>query len=438
MNSAVVTPALGEALAEAEAAYVRRNPKGAAAHARATRVLPGGNTRTSLWSDPFPLCAAGGAGCRITDIDGHTYVDFLGEFTAGIFGHSSKVLADAVMRAHAAGINLSAHNELEIRLAELITARFPSMDLVRLANSGTEANVMAVAVAKIVTGRDRIVVFERGYHGGVLTFPPGGSAVNVPHTFDVLPYDDIAAAEAAFAARGSDVAAVLVEPMLGAGGCRPASVDFLKRLRALTERHGAVLIFDEVQTARMSVGGCQGLYGVVPDMTTVGKFFGGGLAFGCFGGRREIMERLDPRRPDAIGHAGTFNNNTLTMAAGIAAIETYLTAENLDALFARGEAFRADLNALFAARSAPYAVTGLGSIMNVHGRGAPSTDAALRRLLQFDLAEAGWYIAPRGLIALSLPIGEAETEGFLAAVAAFLDRRSDALASVAAGKGASG
>lgn len=428
MNSAVVTPALAEALAEAEAAHVRRNPKSAAAHERAARVLPGGNTRTSLWSDPFPLCAASGAGCRIMDIDGHTYVDFLGEFTAGIFGHSSKVLADAVTRAHAAGINLSAHNELEIRLAELITARFPSMDLVRLANSGTEANVMAVAVAKIVTGRDKIVVFERGYHGGVLTFPPGGAAVNVPHTFVILPYDDIAAAEAAFAEAGDEIAAVLVEPMLGAGGCRPASRNFLQALRTLSERHGTVLIFDEVQTARMAVGGCQGLYGIVPDMTTVGKFFGGGLAFGCFGGKREIMERLDPRRPDAIGHAGTFNNNTLTMAAGIAAIETYLTAENLEALFARGEAFRAALNARFAARGAPYAATGMGSIMNVHGRGAPATDTALRRLMQFDLAEAGWYFAPRGLIALSLPIGEAETEGFLAAVDAFIDRRGAALA----------
>lgn len=428
MESAVLTSALGEALAEAEAAYVRRNPGSEAAHARAAEVLPGGNTRSSLWSDPFPLCVASGDGARITDIDGTTYLDFLGEFTAGIFGHTSPVLAEAVARAHARGINLSSHNALEIRLAELITGRFPSMELLRFANSGTEANVMALAVAKIVSRRERIVVFERGYHGGVITFPPGGSAVTIPHDFAVLPYDDIAAAEALFAEQGDTIAAVLVEPMLGAGGCHPASVDFLRTLRALTERHGSILIFDEIQTARMSVGGCQGLYGIVPDMTTVGKFFGGGLAFGCFGGRREIMERLDPRRPDAIGHAGTFNNNTLTMAAGIAAIETYLTAENLDALFARGEDFRARLNALFAAREAPYEVTGLGSIMNVHGTGAPGTDAPLRRLMQFEMAAAGFYFAARGLIALSLPIGEPEIEGFLGAVSGFLDRRWDALA----------
>ncbi|WP_328598886.1 aminotransferase class III-fold pyridoxal phosphate-dependent enzyme [Pseudooceanicola pacificus] len=428
MQAQELPPALATALAGAEAAYARRCAGSAAANARAARVMPGGNTRTSLWNDPFPLCVASGEGCRITDVDGHTYVDLLGEFTAGIYGHTPPELAAAVAAAQADGINLSSHNTLESRLAELLVARFPSFDLVRFANSGTEANLMALATAKIVTGRDRIVVFEGGYHGGVLTFGDGGSPVNVPHDFAVLPYDDSDAATAYFASHGTSIAAVLVEPMLGAGGCRPASAAFLASLRRLTKDTGAILIFDEIQTSRMAYGGYQGRFGPCPDMTTIGKFFGGGLAFGAFGGRHDIMSRLDPRRPDAIGHAGTFNNNTLTMAAGIAAIETYLTADALDALFDRGETVRARLSTLFRDRQAPYSVSGLGSIMNIHGHGDRATDTALRRLMQFDLLEAGYYIAARGLIALSLPLGEGEISGFVDCVAAFLDRRSDALA----------
>src|SRR5690606_2540487 len=153
-----------------------------------------------------------------------------------------------------------------------------------------------------------------------------------PYDFDVIPYDDIPAAEAAFA-RGPAIAAVLVEPMQGAGGCRVASPAFLQRLRDLCTRHGAVLIFDEVQTARMAPGGMQERLGIVPDMTPVGKFFGGGLAFGAFGGTAAIMDRFDPARPDALSHAGTFNNNALTMAAGVAAIDHYLGADALEALF---------------------------------------------------------------------------------------------------------
>ncbi|MCF3931982.1 aminotransferase class III-fold pyridoxal phosphate-dependent enzyme [Acuticoccus sp. M5D2P5] len=420
---------VAEALAEAERDFVARNPQSEASHQRAAQVMPGGNTRTSLWSAPFPLTIASGEGCRITDVDGHIYVDLVGEFTAGIFGHSSPVLAAAVAKAHANGINLSSHNTLEVRLAELIAARFPSIDLLRFTNSGTEANLMALMVAKAATGRSKIVVFDGGYHGGVLTFAGGGSPVNAPLDFLVLPYNDIEAAEAAFAE--NDIAAVLVEPMLGAGGCHPARQDVLEALRRLTREHGAVLIFDEVQTARMAHGGVQARTGVTPDMTTLGKFFGGGLAFGCFGGRRAIMETMDPRRSGALGHAGTFNNNTLTMAAGIAAIETYLTADNLDALFARGEDLRARLNGVFTDAHAPYHATGMGSILTIHGDD-PAGDIALRRLLQFDLGRAGYHIAARGLIALSLPVSEAEIAGFLQAVGDAVAARRAVYGSLAA------
>ena len=408
--------ALEHAFEAAVARYTAANPGSAAALERARAVLPGGNTRSSLWSAPFPLCIVGGEGCRIRDVDGHDYVDFLGEFTAGIFGHSPERLSQALSEAQARGINLSSHTPYEIELAERLVARFPSMDRVRFANSGTEATIMALTAARLVTGRERILGFDGGYHGGVATFLPGAERVNAPYRFDIRAYDDIPAAEAAFAG-GEPIAAVLVESMQGAGGCRVARPEFLARLRALCDASGAVLIFDEVQTARMSVGGMQARLGITPDMTTVGKFFGGGLAFGAFGGKAAIMDRFDPARPDALAHAGTFNNNSLTMATGVAAIDHYLPAEALDALFERGEAFRNWLNRTFAAAGVPFEATGLGSILNIHARlETPEASTMLRRLLQFEMMARGQYFAARGLIALSLAIGPAEIDAFFAAL----------------------
>ncbi|MCW1935017.1 aspartate aminotransferase family protein [Pararhodobacter zhoushanensis] len=411
-----IRPALMHGLDSAIDKFTAKNPQSAAALERARAVLPGGNTRSSLWSAPFPLCIASGEGCRIRDVDGNTYVDFLGEFTAGIFGHSSPILARALADAHARGINLSSHTPYEVELAERLVARFPSMDRVRFANSGTEATIMAITAARLTTGRERIIAFEGGYHGGVATFIPGADRVNAPYQFDVLPFDDLTAVQAAFA-HDPQIAAVLVEPMQGAGGCRVASTAFLAGLRSLCDSHGAVLIFDEVQTARMAEGGMQARLGITPDMTTVGKFFGGGLAFGAFGGRASIMDRFDPARPDALAHAGTFNNNSLTMATGVAAIDHYLTPAALEALFERGETFRGRLNAAFGASGLPFEATGLGSIMNIHARlETADSSAALRRLLQFGMMAKGQYFAARGLIALSLAIGDAEIEGFFTAL----------------------
>ncbi|SFI49510.1 glutamate-1-semialdehyde 2,1-aminomutase [Bosea sp. OK403] len=420
--------ALDVALAEAREDYVRRNPESRARFMAAAESMPGGNTRTSLFYDPFPLCMLRGEGCRLTDADGHEYLDFLGEFTAGIFGHSPEVLKQAIRAALDDGINLSSHNAIEGKLAQRICARFPSMDLLRFTNSGTEANLMALAAALTFTGRRKILVFAGGYHGGVLTFPPGGTPVTVPHDFVVASYNDLEKTLDLVKPHRSELAAILVEPMQGAGGCIPGTPEFLAGLRRLADESGAVLIFDEIQTSRLSLGGRQQLLGITPDMTTIGKFFGGGLAFGSFGGRREIMQVFDPRRPSSIGHAGTYNNNTLTMAAGLAAVEQLLTAEALDALNARGDRFRADLNALFAAKGVPITVSGLGSLMNIHPQGAPQTANAKRNLLFFDLVKAGVYFAPRGLIALSFPIGGQEFSAFLNALDRILDARRSVLA----------
>ena len=421
---------LTAALDAVREAYVAANPASAAAFRQATDFMPGGNTRSSLFYDPFPLAIARGEGNAIWDADGHRYLDLLGEFTAGLYGHSSPVIRAALVGAIDGGINLGGHNLLESRLARLICARFPSIDALRFTNSGTEANLMAIALAKAATGRARILVFSGAYHGGVLSFGGGGSAVNVPHEFVVAPYNDLADAERLIAAHGDRLAAVLVEPMLGAGGCIPAAPAFLAGLRAATTRTGALLILDEVMTSRLSGGGRQALLGLTPDLTTLGKYIGGGLSFGAFGGRGDLMARFDPRRPDALAHAGTFNNNVLSMAAGIAGLTELFPPAAADALTARGDALREQLNALCRRHGAQMQFTGLGSVMNVHFTDRPiacpddaTSDPALRDLFFFDMVAAGYYLARRGLIALMLPVDDADLAGFVDTVEAFLIRR---------------
>ncbi|MFI5015075.1 MAG: aspartate aminotransferase family protein, partial [Hyphomicrobiales bacterium] len=334
------------ALAEARERFVERNPKSKAAYAEACSAMPGGNTRTVLFYAPFPLAIAGGAGCFLRDADGHEYLDLLGEYTAGLYGHSHPIIRAAIDRALDGGINLSGHNLLEAKLARVVCDRFPSLDLIRFTNSGTEANLMALATATVATGRRKILVFDGGYHGGVLYFGGGGAPVNAPHQFVVGRYNDAASSRELIEQHGSELAAILVEPMLGSGGCIPGDRDFLQTLREGATRCGAVLIFDEVMTSRLSPGGLQEALGIIPDMTTLGKYIGGGMSFGAFGGRADLMGRYDPRRPDALPHAGTFNNNILTMSAGLAGMTEIFTPEAARRLTALGEDLRRRLNAL--------------------------------------------------------------------------------------------
>lgn len=283
---------------------------------------------------------------------------------------------------------------------------------------------MALGSAAAVTGRTSVLVFHGGYHGGVLYFANGGIPINVPHRWVLGHYNDPQGASELIDAHASDLAAILVEPMLGSGGCIPAEPAFLQALRDGADRTGAVLIFDEVMTSRMSAGGQQARLGITPDMTTLGKYIGGGMSFGAFGGRRDIMERYDPRRPDALPHAGTFNNNVLSMAAGHAGLSRLFTPEAASALFARGESLRAALNRVSRGR---MVWTGLGSMMCVHfSRSAPTaprpadpSETGLRELFFLDMLARGFYLARRGMLAMSLEVGGAETGRFTAAVAEF-------------------
>jgi glutamate-1-semialdehyde 2,1-aminomutase len=423
------------ALTEAKEAYVARNPKSFARHVEATAAMPGGNTRTVLFYPPFPLAMARAEGCRMWDMDGAEYVDFLGEYTAGLYGHSHPVIRAAIDRALDGGISMGAHNMLEAKFARAICGRF-ALERVRFTNSGTEANLLALTLARVFTKRSKLLAFDGAYHGAVFTFAGGGSPVNAPFPFVLAPYNDIAATVALIEQQGADLAAVILEPMIGSGGCIAASPEFLAALREATERVGALLILDEVMTSRLSPGGLQAIRGVQPDLTTFGKYIGGGMSFGAFGGRADIMDLFDPRRPDALPHAGTFNNNVLTMSAGLTGLTEIYTPEAARTLNARGDALRERLNALCRAADAPLQFTGIGSMIAVHAMRGPihspadaaKGDAKLKELFFFDMLAHGIWLARRGMFALSLPIGDTECDTLAGAVEEFLASRRSLLA----------
>ena len=426
---------LDDQLAIARQRYIEKNPDSLAAFEVSTDSMPGGNTRTVLFNDPFPLRMVSGKGCRITDADGHEYVNLLGEYTAGLFGHDNQIIKERIIEALDRGVNLSGHNLDEVKLAQLVCDRFPSIDKVRFTNSGTEANLLAVSAARYVTGRKQVLVFEGGYHGGLLYFGGGGMPLNVPFDYIVGKYNDVEQTMKIFQEKGEDIACVLVEPMQGAAGCIPASHEFLSLIREKTHAFGNILIFDEVMTSRFSSQGAQGYLGIIPDMTTLGKYIGGGMTFGAFGGKEEIMKIFDPRTMDFIPHAGTFNNNTISMAAGVAAMSEVLDSKSLDRLNEQGNTLRLKLNQIAKKYDAAVQFTGQGSLIAMHTTknqidntdDLVNADDRIKEIIFLDLLEQGYYIARRGFISLMLTIEEKEIYGFCAAFDKVISRRQDLL-----------
>src|SRR5919197_1567971 len=310
--------------------------RSAALIAEAQRHLPGGvdsPVRAFRAVGGTPRFIARGAGARVWDVDGNEYVDYLGSWGPLIVGHAHPRVVEAVQEAAALGTSYGAPTASEVRLARLVKDAFPSMELVRFVNSGTEATMSAIRLARACTGRELLVKFDGGYHGhadgllvqagsGPLTLgapdSPGVPATAAARTLSV-PYNDAAAVAAAFAAHPGAFAAVIVEPVAGNMGVIPPAPGFLQRLRDLTREHGALLIFDEVITGfRVALGGAQERYGITPDLTCLGKIVGGGLPVGAYGGRREIMEHISPLGP--VYQAGTLSGNPLAMAAGLATL----------------------------------------------------------------------------------------------------------------------
>jgi glutamate-1-semialdehyde 2,1-aminomutase len=298
---------------------------------------------------------------------------------------------------------------------------------VRFCNSGTEANLLALSLARAVTGRAGVLVFAGAYHGGILLFAHGVSPLNPPFTWIVGEYNNAAEAARLVEEHADELAAVIVEPLQGAAGVIPGDPAFLRTLREATAAHDLFLVFDEVMTARLSPGGMQQLLGIEPDLTTLAKFVGGGLSFGAFGGRTHLMRRFDPSQPDALQHGGTFNNDVLTMAAGAAGLTQVLTDAEISRLNDLGDRLRDRLNAFSTERELTFCATGYGSLIGLHftpgpvrNEGEVPESAELRALLHLHMLERGFSYGRRGFIALSLPLGEADVDGFAAAVEEFL------------------
>lgn len=410
---------------------------------RAQKTIPGGvnsPVRAFRSVGGAPRFFTRGAGAHVWDADGKRYIDYVGSWGPLILGHADPDTVRAVQAAAANGLSFGAPTEGEIELAELLVERVPSMALVRLVSSGTEATMSAIRLARGFTGRDMLVKFEGCYHGhadsllvkagsGMLTFGnPSSSGVPADlaqHTL-VLDYNDAQQLRDAFAKHGDKIACVIVEPVAGNMNLIAPKPEFLKAMRELCTQYGAVLIFDEVMTGfRVGPGSAQGLYGITPDLSTFGKVVGGGMPLGAFGGRRDIMEKIAPLGP--VYQAGTLSGNPLSVAAGLATLKKIAAPGFYEALTARTSALVNGLAAAAKARGVTFSAQSVGGMFGVYFAATPPTSyaevmasdkEAFNRFFHAML-EAGIYLAPSAFEAGF--VSAAHTDADIAATLAAAD-----------------
>jgi glutamate-1-semialdehyde 2,1-aminomutase len=426
--------------------YRAMTPGSAALHARALSSMPGGDTRTVTSHAPHPVYVADAQGVWLTDVDGNRYLDLLGNYTSMVHGHAHPSIVQAISSQAARGTGHAGGSEQAIELAEVLTDRVMGLDSVRFCSSGTEATLNAIRAARAVTGRPSVLKFEGGYHGShdtveisvappIVAAGPAEMPIAVPEEpgipgtvvadVTVAPFNDLAATTRI--ARAARPAAILVEPMLGAGGTIPPRPGFLAGLRALADELDAVLIFDEVITLRLAFGGAEEWSGVRPDLMTLGKIVGGGLPVGAFGGRADIMDLYAPPDPTLV-QSGTFNANPLTMAAGLAGMRL-LDRSAIEALDLHGRRFEEGLRKAIADAGIEATVTGMGSLWTLHFTAGPVTDYRSKaagdpekqRRFHLELLVRGVFSAPRGMFALSTVMAEDEIDGASAAIGRALE-----------------
>ena len=398
---------------------------------RAVNVLPGGNSRTSVYRAPFPYYAAYGKGTRIVDVDGVERIDFVNNYTSLIHGHAHPGIVKPVTEQLQRGTCFAMPTEAEIRLAEIISSRVKSVQHVRFTNSGSEAVMMGLKAARGFTGRSMIAKCEGAYHGSYdfaevsqdPTTEQWGSAdppalpyakstpKGVMESVVVIPFNKIEESERILSKHARDLACVIVDPMPNRVGLIPVTREYLTMLRNFTRRHGVLLVFDEVISFRLGYHGEQGLYGIDPDLTTLGKIVGGGFPVGAVAGPADVMAVFDPRsgHPD-VPHAGTFNANPVTMVAGEAAMNL-LTPEAIEHIDNLGELARQQLSDAFGIAGVPGAVTGGGSLFRLHMSSptfvdyrssypSPAQKKTLNRLFEY-LLDHGIIVTPQGLGSIS-------------------------------------
>ena len=431
--------------------YIELTPNSKEAWEEAKRYLPGGDSRNSIFWNPYPIFVDQANGAHVIDADGTNRLDFIGTMTTLILGHAPEPVMEAVRTQLDQGVVYNAPNRHQVRLARLLCERIPSFDLVRFTNSGTEATLNTIRAARAFTGRSLIAKAEGGYHGShdvvsvSVRVDPGkagerlqpealpateGLADGVLDSVVVIPFNETGPAREILEQHKEGLAAVIVEPMLGSVGMLPATHEFLSMLRDFATQNGVVLIFDEVISFRVAPGGSQEYYGITPDMTSLGKIVGGGFAVGAFGGREDIMRLYDPTSGPRVAHAGTFNANPATMLAGAVTLEQ-LTPEVYRRLAEVTERLRHGLREVGRELEIPVQVTGLGSLFGIHFqddnlvgyRDIARQDPAFRHDVFLGLLNEGILVAPNLVGAISTVLGEDEVDTFVDAFRTVLQRR---------------
>lgn len=413
---------------EVKKIYAEARPNSRKLHEEACKYMPGGDTRTATFFLPFPNFIKKGEGAYMYDEDGFKLLDFQNNYTSLIHGHAHPETVEAVRAQIAKGSAYTAPFEKQIELSKLLTERFPSVDMIRYTNSGTEANMHALRIARAYTGKAKIIKTEGGYHGTTDVFEASvdpnikkagtldqikvipesrGVSENALKDVLVVPFNDIERTRKMIEEHHQEVACIIIEPIMGSAGQITPDLEYLRFLREITEQHNIVLIFDEVVTGRLSLGGVQKHYGVTPDITTMGKIIGGGTPVGAFGGKKEIMQMYDPREKKMY-HSGTFNGNAVTMAAGFATMKAF-DQTAVDHVNGLGTMFKEGVMDIYRKLGLNMKISGEGSIYNIlftdkevkNYRDVAAAHEELNKVLYMSLLTKGVFDAERGMFCMS-------------------------------------
>ena len=425
------------------AAYVAKRPTSEKLYGKAREFLPGGDTRSVSFYRPFPTFMKYGEGFRIFDVDGLEYIDFQNNYNSLIHGHAHPRIVKAACEQMQLGTVYGSPAESQYLMAEELCRRLPSAEKIRFCNSGTEATMLAIGLARYITRKYKILKMEGGYHGShdvvQISIKPAlesAGPVDRPHSVPenesippdalkncvVAPFNNVEITEKIITENIDNLAAIIVEPFAGSCGMIPPEPGFLKMLRDTASQFKIPLIFDEVLSFRISRGGCQELYGVAPDLTALGKVIGGGFPVGALAGSCEFMDHFSPSQTRFLVHSGTFNGNPVTMTAGLATLGE-LTEPEINRINQLGKKLRTDLRSVLEKLEIRAQVTGAGSLAQIHftdqkvidWRSAATARVDLRTIFHLLLMQQGIYAATRAFFSISTPMGGREVDKLTAA-----------------------